>query len=288
MKPLVVILGIFVAAAAGAAGGMLAAPSAAPAPLTTELGTAPSVAAASSAATAPVRVESAGLAEQVHQLSSEVARLQSDLAAIREGRVREPAVSAPKVDAAESIADDEFAAMHRNAILRVIDEDRALQAKKAEDERRAKDAENALARAERNGRELGLTTTQTRSLADFYVLEADKRNEFFKDFRNGNMPNVDREQARTAFAEYRDWRTTELTTRIGADNLARLNEIDGERGPGFAGRNFGGGGGGGADGAGTPGGGGNGNRRRNNGGANPNGGGNNGAPQNPGTNPGGF
>lgn len=285
MKPLVVILGIFVAAAAGAAGGLLAGSSTAPAAVETADTHAQGahVAPAAKPATSE-RVESAGLAEQVNQLSDEVTRLQAELAAIREGRVREVAARAPAENTGEVTADDLFAAQHRNAILRVIDEDRALQAQKAEDERRAKESLAAQQRAERNAKELGLSTSQTRALADFYVLESDKRNEFFKDFRNGNV-NIDREQTRTLMSEFRDWRTTELTTRIGADNVTRLNEIDGDRGPGFAGgRAFGGDGNaaGGAPGA-------NGNRRRNNTGANGNNtGGGNGAPQTPGTTPGGF
>jgi hypothetical protein len=286
MKPLVVILGIFVAAAAGAAGGMLAGSSATPAAVeTADLHAQAAHVPSAAAPAASARVESAGLAEQVHQLSDEVTRLQAELAAIREGRVREVAVAKSAENTGEVTADDLFAAQYRGAILRVIDEDRALQAQKAEDERRAKESIAAQQRAERNAKELGLSTTQTRALADFYVLESDKRNEFFKDFRNGNV-NMDRDQARTAMTEFRDWRTTELTTRLGADNVTRLNEIDGDRGPGFAGgRAFGGDGNaaGGAPGA-------TGNRRRNNnGGANGNNaGGGNGGSQTPGTNPGGF
>src|SRR6185436_19635767 len=109
-------------------------------------------------------IESSGISEQVNQLSNEVARLQAELVALREGRVRESVATDSTTAKLADVPEDAFAVMHRDAIPRVIDDDRKLQAKKAEDERKAREAELAQQRADRVAKELGLNTTQARAL----------------------------------------------------------------------------------------------------------------------------
>jgi len=229
MKPIVAVLGLFVAVGAGALGGYVGSSMNTPAEveLAATRGAVHGTEPVSRATDAePVELHGSGVADEVRRLSDELARVQAELANLREGRARESAMPAPTEEAADVPEAGALAIVHRDAILRVIDEDRKMQAQKAEDERKAREAEQAMQRAERLGKELGMNQAQTRALGDFYVLETERRNEMFKDFRNGNMP-TDREQARTMFQEYRDWRTGELNTRLGNDLAAKVTEADG-------------------------------------------------------------
>lgn len=277
MKPLLVVVGLFAAVAAGAAGGFLAAPAAAPiaAASSADRSVAPAPVSNSNGAAAPaVALDSHAFGEQIDALSAEVARLRAELASIKEGRVRESALPEEVRKSSAAVAsDEEFVATHRNAILRVLADERADAARKADEERKQKDQEAAQQRAERVAKELGLNTAQRNSLADIYVAERQKREEFMKAFREGNVPD-DREQMRANFQQYRDWRTNELNTRLGADVATRVTEYEGDRGMGFGGGGFGGPRG--EAGANGGGGGGGGRNRNRNGGGNNGGGGNGG------------
>ena len=242
MKPIVAILGLIIAAAAGAVGGIVASTTCAPpAAESTALAAQPMHATSSVGQSAPsAHLDQSDVQQHISDLSNEVARLRAELSAMREGRVRESLVpeGAPK----EEIADDAFAVMHRNAILRVIADERADLARKEEEARKQAQLEASQQKAERTAKELGLNTTETRKLAEIYGQERDKRDEFMKAMRSGDVP--DRDQMRQSFQEYRDWRTTALTTALGADMAQKVNDYDGERG-GFGGRGFGPDGGGG-------------------------------------------
>lgn len=265
MKPIVAVLGLFAAVAAGAVGGIVAAPSAAPAPTDGALAAAPKSAPASVAA-AHETIDTSDVGRQLAELSNEVARLRAELSAVREGRVRETAAP-EQVASKEDLPEESFAILHRDAILRVIADERADLQRKEEEARKQRELEQSQQRAERVAKDLGMSTTETRKLAEVYALERDKRDEFMKTMRSGDMP--DREQMRQTFTEFRDWRTSALTNALGPDLAAKVNEYDGDRG--FGGRfgDFGGPGGGGGNGGGNAnrpnGNGGNGNRngRRN-------------------------
>jgi hypothetical protein len=249
MKPLIVLVGLFAAVAAGAVGGFLAAPAAAQKEhASARSDAAPSAPTAAVNAAAPaVALDAHAYGEQIDALTSEVARLRADLLAIKEGRVRESAIPEDARQSAELAASDEaFLANHRGAILRVLADERAAAAKQAEDERRQRDLDAAAQRAERMAKELGMTTAQRDSLADIYFTEREKREEFMKGLREGTVPE-DREQMRQTFQQYRDWRTNEMNTRLGAELATRVTELEGERGMGGFGMRgeFGGGGGGG-------------------------------------------
>lgn len=248
MKPLIVLLGLFAAVAAGAVGGFVAAPAAAPKESVARQAASPSnetSVAAANAGTPAVALDGHAYGDQIEKLEAEVARLRADLLAVKEGRVRESAIPADtRATAAIAASDEEFLANHRSAILRVLADERADAAKKAEEERRQRDMEAATQRADRIAKELGMTTAQRDSLADIYFTERGKRDEFMKGLREGTIPE-DREQMRQTFQQYRDWRTNELNTRLGADLAARVTEAEGDRGMGGFGMRgeFGGGGG---------------------------------------------
>ncbi len=274
MKPIVAILGLVVAAAAGAVGGIVASSTSTPAPV--EVASTSHAAKSESLAAQPsATLDTSDLHKEVRDLSDEVMRLRAELAAVRQGRVRETAVVKDPAKAEEELPAESLAILHKDAILRVIAEDRADQARKEEDARKQQQLEQAMQRAERVGKELNLSKAEQQKLGEVYAMEREKRDEFMSKMRTGDVP--DRDQMRQTFQEYRDWRTNELTTRLGADLATKVNEYDGDR-MGFGGRGFGGGPGGG-DGTGggnvggNAGGGGGGRRNRPNGGGNNNGGG---------------
>jgi hypothetical protein len=91
-------------------------------------------------------------------LTREVDDLRAQVAALEAGAGREPAVAA-----AEKAVDEDttnYAAVHRDAILKVIEDDRLAQQRKRQEEQRARDLEQSLARAERVAQRVGLTPEQ--------------------------------------------------------------------------------------------------------------------------------
>lgn len=238
MKPIVAILGLFAAVAAGAVGGIVASTTATPTAADTAavrpLEPAPQTAAHTAPAAA---LDTSDVQKELRDLSDEVMRLRAEIAAVREGRVRETAVAATPTAAGEELPAESLAILHKDAILRVIAEDRAEQLRKEDEARKQRELEQAQQRAERVAKELNLSKAEERKLAEVYVMEREKRDEFMSRMRAGDVP--DRDQMRQSFQEYREWRTNELTTRLGADLAAKVNEYDGDR-MGFGGRMMGG------------------------------------------------
>lgn len=157
-------------------------------------------------------------------LAREVDDLRAQVAALEAGAEREPAVVAAESPVEESATT--YAAVHREAILKVIEDDRLMQQKKREEEQRARDLQQTLARAERTAKRFGLTQDQQKSLADVYLLERVKMEDFRTQFRDQGGMGGDPEQMRTAFTELRDWRLNELTTRLGPDLAKQINDSD--------------------------------------------------------------
>ncbi len=166
---------------------------------------------------------SAEVAQRIDALSREVDVLREEIAAMKSSSARE---TAPEVAAAAPAPVDDnssmFAAEHRSAILKVIEEDRAEQKRKADDEQRARDLQASLARAERTAKQFGLAADQQKALADIYIAERQKMD----DIRAQGGPGGDPEAMRTSFRELRDWRLNELTVRLGADLAEKINESD--------------------------------------------------------------
>jgi hypothetical protein len=139
---------------------------------------------------------------RVDDLTREVTALRDELARMREGTARAPVTTALP-DGASPRAEDDFAEVHREGILEVIEQDRAA-------------------------RELGLSAMQQKALADVYTLERQKLAELRATLVTdaySEMPVNVREQ----FATLRQWRTDELTTRFGSDLAQKISELDADR-----------------------------------------------------------
>jgi hypothetical protein len=241
MKSLIAVLCLIVAAAAGAVGGVIVAGSS---PATAVDVSHPSASIAATSTTS----DPSKLVSRIESLNQEVADLRQEILRLKESEHREPATAEAPVQVVEADTTN-FAAQHRDAILKIIAQDREDQARKQEEERKARDLENTLARADRTAKKLGMNSTQQKSLADVYILERQKMDDM-RNLRNQGDP----EAARTAFQEFRDWRMAELTKRFGPDLAQQVNENDQAGFRGFGGR--GGGPGGQGGGPGGPGGGG--------------------------------
>ena len=158
-------------------------------------------------------------------MAREIDELRAQVATLKAGAEREPAAEAASEKPADSPSSASFASEHRDAILKVIDEDRQEQKRKADEEQRARDLQNALARAERTAKQFGLAADQQKSLADVYILERQKMEEMRNQFRDQGM-NGDPEAMRNSFREMRDWRMNELTLKLGAELAEKINDSD--------------------------------------------------------------
>ena len=171
---------------------------------------------------------SSEILQRMDALSREIDDLHAQIAELKAGAAREPAaVSAAEKPVEESATS--YAVLHRDAILKVIEDDRLAQQRKREEEQRARDLQAMLARAERTAKRFGLNPEQQKSLADVYVLERAKMEDFRTQARDQGGFGADPEQMRTAFQELRDWRLNELTTRLGADLAQQINDADVDR-----------------------------------------------------------
>lgn len=241
MKPIVAILGLLAAVAAGAVGGIVASTTTAT-PVATDSTTAARPSSTPTTTSAAPTLDNSDLQSEITALQNELARLRSELVSLREGRTRESATATPASASTELIPAESLAIIQKDAILRVIAEERADLQRKEDEARKQRELEQATQRAERVAKELNLSPAEQTKLAEVYVMEREKRDEFMRNMRNGEVP--DREQMRQSFQEYREWRTNELTTRLGSDLATKVNEYDGDR-MGFGGRGMGGGDGGG-------------------------------------------
>ena len=162
-------------------------------------------------------------------LAREVDELHAEIAALKAGAEREPAAAIPAEASVEESDTATYAAVHRDAILKVIEDDRVAQQKKREEEQRARDMEAMLARAERTAKRFGLNADQQKSLADVYLLERTKMQDMRTQMREQGGFVGDPEQMRTSFQELREWRLQELSTRLGPDLGQQINDADSDR-----------------------------------------------------------
>lgn len=178
---------------------------------------------------APAVLEDADLLARVDALSHEVAALQAELERMKEGTGRAPiAVGASLASASPTPSPDDFADAHRQGILQVIEQDRQTREQQREEERAAREMEALLARAERVAKELGLSGSEQKKLADVYTLESQKIADLRALAREGDLTQVPG-QMREQIGALRDWRTAELTSRFGADLAQKINEYDADR-----------------------------------------------------------
>lgn len=251
MKPIVLLLGFVLAAGAGALGGSLVA-SRPGANGTAEPVQAPT-AVAPAVSALPPEVKS-----RLDELAMEVATLEHKLAQMAQNAERAPAASttpatteANAAFAAANLSTEQFAALHRDAILKVIDDERVAQEKQRETEARERQRQQDLNQATRVAEKLQLSEGQKQQLVDFYGVERQRMQDMRTQMRDGAVAGGP-DNPRDAFRELREWHTNELTRLFGTDLGARIDEADGDRGRALAGgrRGFNGGGGAGAGGAG--------------------------------------
>src|SRR6185436_1987331 len=100
--------------------------------------------------------------QRMDALSMEIGELQTQIAALRAEKSRAPAgvPAAPEVAAASNESVEVFAATHRDAILKVIDDREAEIARKAEEQRKLDQLKQNQARAERVGTKVALSPGQ--------------------------------------------------------------------------------------------------------------------------------
>jgi hypothetical protein len=185
---------------------------------------------------------------RMDSMAREIDSLRIQVAALRAGAEREPAiVVAEPVDGIAASG----AALPRDKILQVIEEDRLAQQRKRDEDQRARDLAAMLTRAERTAKKFGLDARQEKSLADVYILERQKMEDFRTQMREQGGFGADPEQMRQSFQDLRTWRLDELTSRLGSDLANQINESENDRfggGPGGRRGNRGQGGQGGGDG----------------------------------------
>lgn len=175
---------------------------------------------------------SSDLAEQVAILSGEVDSLRRELASLRESQDRQAVPSA--VESAP-INVDQLAAVQRDAVVQILQEERDREAAKRDEERKLREQQALAERASRLAKELGLGAADEGKLTDFMGVAATKRDELFRGMRDGNF---DREAMRTNVETYRSWAETELTATFGANLGAQIMQAN--RDVGFGGGDRGG------------------------------------------------
>ncbi len=234
MKPILMILGLVLAAGAGAVGGILAAPRATRASADAFVEARPSA--------APVSALTPELEKRLQTLSMEMSGLQTEIAALRDDRSRAPASTSSKPAesnlASASESPEVFAATHREAILKVLEDERLAKEKAREEERKAREAKLIDAKADRAAQKFALTAGQRTALVDYYTAERAHIEEVRAQFRDGTQDG-NPETMRDAFREGREWRANELTRLFGTDLGAQINEFEND---GLRGRQGGGGG----------------------------------------------
>jgi len=151
-------------------------------------------------------------AASVAELNRRIDLLEGELAALRDERSR-TAVASVSDKAAELVTPEAVAAIQRDAIVQVLEDQRKAEADKREAERKERQRKAADEAAARTAKELGLGAGDERRLADFYVAAATKREEMFSPMRDG--AGFDRDAMRKGFEEFRTWSETEVKSAFG-------------------------------------------------------------------------
>jgi hypothetical protein len=241
MKPLPLILIVLLAVGAGAAGGWLASRCAQSASAASSYeALQPDLKSQSGLPAKPAGHE-AELSAKVENLERALDAIHQDVMELRTGSSRTAAVAIEPEKAPIDTDSVAFAAQHKTAIKAVIEEDRAEQARKAEEERKQRDIQQTQQRADRTAQRVGLNPAQTKQLEGFYEQQRVRMDDV-----RGNMQNLaggDPQAMRQTFQEFRAWSETELTTLFGSDLSAKIMEEGGGFGMGRGGPGGPGGGG---------------------------------------------
>jgi hypothetical protein len=147
------------------------------------------------------------LADRIDAVSQEVTGLRSELAAQRSS---------------------EMSPAQREAILKVVAEERAQRQQADERAQRQRFAQLCDQDAERAAKKFGLSEDQRKGYAEvlrlgedkLMALDAQMRDFFFKT----NDMQATAEAEESAMQEIKDWRLEELTKRMGSDLAHRINE----------------------------------------------------------------
>ena len=223
MRALIAVLCLCVAAVAGAVGAVFVArPSSTP---TGDDSQALTMSAATSASSAANPAE---LISRIDALAQDLSDLRVEIQNLKQGTNRAPAL-AVTTSAVPEPEQTGMIAQHRSDILKVIEEDRQEQARLKEEERQKQIRDAANARADRIAKQLKLGEAQQQSLADVYVLERQKSDDL-RNKNNGLDPQAARDAFRAGMNEIRDWRSGELTKRLGADIAQQIEGADPFRG----------------------------------------------------------
>jgi hypothetical protein len=157
-------------------------------------------------------------------LAAQMSELRSEMAAIKAGANRESVPELARTEKPEAVeATAAVTPIQRDAILKVIADDRAEQKRKADEEQAQRDLQNALARADRAVQKYGLNPDQRKGLVDVLVADAAKTNELRTQMMSQGF-NGDREAMRKAFTDLDTWRMDELNKRVGPDLAQQVHD----------------------------------------------------------------
>ena len=168
-------------------------------------------------------------------LALEMTELRSEMAALKAGANRESVPELARTEKPESVeAPTAVSHIQRDAILKVIADDRAETKRKQEEEQQQRDLQNALARAERASQKYGLNVDQRKGLVDVFLADAQKTSDLRTQMMTQGF-NVDREAMRKAFTDLDAWRMDELTKRVGPDMAQQVHDGEFKGFPGMPG-----------------------------------------------------
>jgi hypothetical protein len=171
------------------------------------------------------------LESRIGELTSMVASLTSEVRTLRDSASREPALAATDPAASAQVS---ASPVQREAVLKILEEERDREAKEREAARLEREKEQAKARAARVAKELSLNAADEARLAELMVTSNVKRQELFDKVRDDGF---DRDAMRTSFEELRKWQTDQLTTAFGPGLAEQIEGYERDR-MGFGGGNF--------------------------------------------------
>lgn len=215
MKPIHTILVLAGAAVASYAGATIALQAVPAAPTSSE---APAAAKDSVVAAAPSAEAKPFAAAELDGLRGAVANLQREVDDLRAQLARRDVAANETPTEAGTVATvDAVAELQRDAIVRVMEEERQREQQKRDEERKAREKEALDRMAERAAKELGLSPADQTRYSDYLAVASAKREEMFAGMRGGQGNGTD---FRTAWEDYRTWSENELKGTFG-DNLGQ-------------------------------------------------------------------
>jgi hypothetical protein len=161
----------------------------------------------------------AEVAAKLETLERGLDALHQEVAELRSSSARTSAVEPEKAPIDQDAL--AFAAQHKSAIKAVIEEDRAEQARKAEEERKQRSIDQAQQQADRVAQKVGMNPAQTKQLESFAETQRLRMDEVRSAMQNGS---VDPQAMRQTFQDFRSQSETELTKLFGAELAGKVME----------------------------------------------------------------